>query len=332
MVTSRDVARAAGVSQTTVSRVLRGDLRVRDATRQRVLVALEQVGYRPHAPARAMRTGKSNAVGIVMGRITNPFYPELLLALGRAITSRGKRMVLWLSETPTELTAVEAIRERAIDGVIFTTAHQDSPALHEAASLDLPFVLVNRTIKRFECDQVASDNFAGGGAVARYFKKYQRELAAIIGGLAGVSTNTDRVQGFARTANSVGLSTLSHGHRGGDFTEEYGERAFRALMGLPSAPDAIFCANDLLAFGAINGAMSAGVRVPEDVWIVGYDDTPMSSWRVYSLTTVRQQLSDMAEAAVELLVNRIEDRSSRFRTLRFGSELIIRNSTDNQPS
>lgn len=331
MVTSRDVARAAGVSQTTVSRVLRDSEHVRPATRERVMAALADAGYTPNAHARAMRTGRTGAIGIVMERITNPFYPELLITLADVLAEKGNRIVLWLSEGAAELGAVQAIHEGTVDGIIFTTVRQASGVLKEAIDIGAPFVLVNRTISGLRCDQVASDNFEGGALVARYFAKHDRDQLAVIGGLPGVSTNDERVAGFTRGAAVEGITVKARNTILSDFTQEHGRLAFERLIAGKNPPNAIFCVNDLLAFGALNGARAAGVKIPGDVWLVGYDDTSMSSWQSYDLTTVRQRLEDMARATVELLLDRIDDRGGEPATLRFPSRLIIRGTTDHQP-
>lgn len=331
MVTSRDVARAAGVSQTTVSRVLRDSAHVRPETRERVLAALENVGYRPNAHARAMRTGRVGAIGIVMERITNPFYPELLVALAEVLVEQDQRIVLWLAEGAAESGAVQAIHEGTVDGIIFTTVREGSGALQEAIDMQAPFVLVNRTIDGLHCDQVASDNFEGAAAVARYFANYGRDKLAVIGGLRGVSTNDERYRGFVRGAAEAGLTVRSRNAIMGDFTQDHGYQAFERLMTSKNPPDAIFCVNDLLAFGVLNGARARGIKIPEDLWLVGYDDTTMSSWQSHDLTTVRQRLDDMARAAVELVLDRIEHPEGEPTTLRFPSRLIIRGTTDHQP-
>jgi LacI family transcriptional regulator len=331
MVTSRDVARAAGVSQTTVSRVLRDSDHVRPETRDRVLAALANVGYRPNAHARAMRTGRVGAIGIVMERITNPFYPELLVALAEVLVEQNQRIVLWLAEGAAESGAVQAIHEGTVDGIIFTTVREGSGALQEAIDMQAPFVLVNRTIEGLRCDQVASDNFEGAAAVARYFANYGRDKLAVIGGLRGVSTNDERCSGFVQGASEAGLAVRARNILMGDFTEDHGYQAFKRLMASKNPPNAIFCVNDLLAFGVLNSARALGIKVPEELWLVGYDDTTMSSWQSHDLTTVRQRLDDMARAAVELVLDRIEHPEGEPTTLRFPSRLIIRGSTDRQP-
>lgn len=331
MVTSRDVARVAGVSQATVSRVLQNSVHVKDSTRQRVLAALKDVGYTPNANARAMRTRRTGTIGIVMERVTNPFYPELLETLSRELASANMRMILWLSEGEAELSAVEAIHENRADGVIFTTVREGSTALNEAIETRAPFVLVNRTVEGLTCDQVSSDNFEGARAVGSYFLLHGHKDVAVICGLPGVSTNGDRLNGFLAAVREGGGSLKSHYVVQGDFTHQHGVEAFQRLMALKTPPTAIFCVNDLIALGVLDAARTLGIRIPQDVWIVGYDDIDMASWPSHDLSTVKQRLDDMARAAVELLLERIAEPERAPSFLRFPSQLIIRGSTNCQP-
>src|SRR5215217_6804734 len=167
--TSRDVARHAGVSQSTVSRALAGHASVDDALRERVLAAAGELGYRPNEAARAMRTSRSGNVGVVTARLANPLYPELLQVLSRELSGAGMRMVVWDTDDADGGAAVDAARSGGVDGVIFTTATSGSTRLYRAVTERVPVALVNRTVAGWPCDQVESDNRAGGAAVAAYF-------------------------------------------------------------------------------------------------------------------------------------------------------------------
>jgi LacI family transcriptional regulator len=162
--TSRDIARVAGVSQTTVSGVLSGSELVRPSTRERVLDVLREQGYSPNAIARAMVTGRTATIGVVVANVTNPFYPALLEAIADELERFARRMTLWTSGAASEPAAIEAIGAGLVDGVIFTDAIANSPALHKAIRQHAPIVLVNRSL----CDTVTTDNIGGGRAVARH--------------------------------------------------------------------------------------------------------------------------------------------------------------------
>ena len=331
MVTSRDVARRAGVSQATVSRVIQGRSNVRLATKERVEKALHELGYVPNAMARAMRTQRSGIVGVVVARLTNPFFPQLLDALREALADEGMMMFLWSSDGNGDRAAIAAFKGMSLDSVIFTTAQSDSEVLSEAIELHVPMVLINRSIDWVRCDQVTSDNSSGGASVAEYFVANGHSRVGLVGGDPRTSTGLERSLGFASKMKELGHPLADSMHHTCDFTHEAGMTATQAMLRDPSPPTAIFCANDLLAFGALSAAEVEGVRVPDDLWIVGYDDIDMASWPIFNLTTVRQPTSDMAKSAVAALVERSVDPSRPFRHLRFASELIVRGSTANVP-
>ncbi|MEV6926061.1 LacI family DNA-binding transcriptional regulator [Dactylosporangium sp. NPDC051485] len=327
MVTSRDVAQVAGVSQATVSRVLRDAGPVKAETRTRVLEAAAQIGYQPNALARAMRTRRSGTVGVVVSHLTNPFYPGLIEELSAELGSAGCRMALWTSAGPGQDAALEAIRQGVLDGVLFTAATAKSAALREAMRAGAPAVTLNRAMPGWKCDQVVSDNRVGGQRIARYFAAAGHQRVGYIGGPAAPSTSADREKGFLSGLAAVGLALPEDYRRGGDFTYRRGREAMRELLSLTRPPTAVFCVNDLTALGALDGARSLGRAVPDDVWVVGYDDIAMASWDAFDLTTVRQPTAEMARIAVQLLLARVAEPATAPRRVTMPAELIVRGST-----
>ncbi|KAA5834998.1 LacI family DNA-binding transcriptional regulator [Saccharopolyspora hirsuta] len=327
MVTSRDVAQLAGVSQMTVSRVLQGSDKVAAATRQRVLAAMEEAGYRPHAAARTMRTRRTSTVGVVVADITNPFYPQLLEAVGRALDEAGQRMVLWNAPDPGDSSALLALDEGTVDGLIFTTVTEGSERLADSLRRGDPIVLLHRGLDSLECDQVTTDNLAGGRAVADYLVATGHTRIGFLQGPELTSTARHRERGFRERLAELGRPLAAELTAQGGFAHDLARSAMRELLTRDDPPTAVFCANDLTALGAVDGAVSLGRRVPEDVWVVGYDDIAMTAWDSYDITTVRQPIAEMARAAVHLLLERVEDRSLSPRKKLFPSELVIRSST-----
>ncbi len=326
--TSRDVAALAGVSQTTVSRVLSGSDSVSEATRSRVMAVLEQTGYVPNSAARVMRTRSTGILGVVVGRQSSPYYPQLLDRFSDAITSHGKLMSLWISDGREELGALDAIDRGTVDGVIYTTATRDSRSLWLALRRGAPVVLVNRTLPRVRCDQVSTDNRRGAGALARHLLDGGRRRIGLIGGPRDTSTGREREDGFVSELRRAGRPLEERYRTGGQFSHHDGYRGLRELLEQRPAPDAVFCVNDVIAMGAVDAARALGARVPDDIWIVGFDDLTMAGWESYSLTTVRQPMEEMAELAVEYLLERIEGRApERYRHTRLYGELVVRRST-----
>lgn len=326
MVTSRDVARVAGVSQATVSRVLSDSPKVRPTTRARVIAALGETDYTPNLLARAMRTRRTGAIGVVVARITNPFYPELLAVLGAELAEKGRHMMVWDSELPGEEAAVEAIRQRLVDGVVFTTVTPASTSLREALQRREPAVLINRGVAGLRCDQVVSDNMAGGRTVASYFLDAGHRRLGLIAGPPQTSTASERERGFREVLRARGIPLGATWC--GDFSHDAGRTAMRHFLAQPDPPTAVFCVNDLTAFGALDGARSVGASVPEDVWVVGYDDIPMAAWEAFDLTTVRQPIREMTRLAVRMLLDRIDDPDRPPTQRRLPATLVVRRTTD----
>jgi LacI family transcriptional regulator len=319
------------VSQATVSRVLREDPRVRPETRDRVARVLAETRYQPNAAARAFRTNRSGSVGVVVARLSYQLYPAMLEAIGAQLVRVGQRMIVWDSEHGGDLPASRALRQGIVDGVILTAATQESEFIHDVASPEAPVVLVNRTIDGYPADQVSSDNLAGGRRVAEYLLRNGRRRIALIGGIPRASTIRHREQGFREALAAAGMPLPPHYYqRSETFSHGSGAQAVARLLELGAPPDAIFCVNDVLALGAMDGARARGVRVPEDLWLLGYDDIELASWGAYDLTTVRQPMDAMVTRAIDLLLARIADRARPIQHDCLPNELVIRGSTARQ--
>ena len=330
-VTSHDIARLAQVSQATVSRVLRDDPKVRPATRERVLKVLAETRYEPNAAARAFRAGRADSIGVVVARLSYQLYPAMLEAIGAQLARLGRRMIVWDSDHGGDAPAIRALRQGVVDGVILTAATSESEFLREVPAEGSAVVLLNRIVADYASDQVSSDNLDGGRRVAEYLVACGRKRIALIGGIPRASTIRDREQGFRKALDRLGVGLPPHYYfRSENFTHASGEQAVTRLMELASPPDAIFCVNDVLAMGAMDGARGLGARVPDDLWIVGYDDIEIASWGAYDLTTVRQPMELMVAQAIDLLLARIDQRDAPVRHRCLPNELVIRGSTARQ--
>lgn len=330
--TSHDVARAAGVSQATVSRVLRDDPNVKAATRERVMRALREIGYAPNAAARAFRTNRTGSIGVVVSRLSNQIYIAMLEAAGACLTNAGQRMIVWDSQYGGDSHASQALRQGAVDGVLVMATPADSPLLDEALSPRAPIVFLNRSVEGHPADQVSANNLNGGKQVAEYFLQTARKRIALIGSSQHISTIRDRERGFRDALADAGRPLdPNYYQRPVAFSHADGREAAIRLLELGRPPDAIFCANDVLALGALDGARARRVRVPQDLWIVGYDDIEIASWEGYDLTTVRLPMRQMVIHAVERLLRRVEDRDAPRQHIVFENELVIRGSTAGTP-
>jgi LacI family transcriptional regulator len=276
MITSHDVARLAGVSQPTVSRALRGDPRVSVTTREKVVRAASTLGYVRSEAGRGLVTRASFRVGVVVADLANPFYPHLIAPLHDALGGLGYRTMVF-TERPDSPIAAEQLLDGAIDGVVLATSTVDSPL----------------------------DNELGGRLVAaRVVELGHRRIAGVFGP-ADTSTGRDRELGFRRVLADAGIDLPPELVRRGPFEFETGDTAMTDLLRADPRPTAVFCGNDVIAFGALDAARRAGVAVPDEVSVVGFDDIPMAAWEAFRLTTAGHDLRGLAESAARLLVDRI---------------------------
>lgn len=323
--TSKDIAKIAGVSQSTVSRVLTNDPRVRAETRERVLRVLAEKKYEPNLAARMMRTGHTGVVGVVIARMTNPFHSYLLHTLAAKLTSVGLQTIFWHAEQGADQAAVQAIRQRRVDAMIFTTAAADSIPLAAAVDQGIPVLLVHRAVERLACDQVTGDNWEGGRMVGQYLTR--RSRIGLISGDLNASTIREREMGFRSALASAGVEIADRDCARVDVSHREGREAARRMLDRDDPPDAIFAVNDITAFGVVDAARSLGVRVPDQLWVVGYDDIEMASWEAFNLTTVNEPVQDMVDRGVALLRQRLADSSSEPEKVCLPCTLVPRHST-----
>jgi LacI family transcriptional regulator len=319
--TSHDVARAAGVSQPTVSRALRGDPRVAEATRRRVARAAARLGYVASDRGRSLSTRRSGRVAVVVDDLGNPFYLELLDALHDRLERANTRMLV-LTPHRNDPLRTERLLDGSIDGVVLTTTTLDSRLPAELRARRFPFVLLNRVVDGVEADSCTVDNEAGGAEVARALLRDGHTRIGALFGPPSTSTGRDRERGFRRALADAGADLPDELVRHGPFAFDYGHTGLGEL--LAGSPTAVFCANDVVALGALNAARGLGVAVPDELSIVGFDDISMAGWELIRLTTVRQDLRRMGEIAVELVLDRIADPQRDVRRVVLPPELVWR--------
>ncbi|GAA3967544.1 LacI family DNA-binding transcriptional regulator [Actinomadura viridis] len=302
-ITSRDVARLAGVSQPTVSRALRGDTRVSAETRRRVQEAARALGYVPSEAGRSLSTRSAKRVGVLVTDLTNPFYPHLVAPLHDELERLGYRMMLF-AERSDEAIASERLLDRSIDGVVLTTTGLGSGLPAELHRRGLPFVYLNRE-GTTPADAAVVDNRLGAELAARELVTLGHERVAGIFGPEETSTGREREYGFRLALAEAGIGLPEARVRRGPFEFETGHAALASLLAAEPRPTAVFCGNDVIAIGALDAALRAGIRVPDELTVIGFDDIPMSAWESFRLTTVRHDLNEMAATAARLLVRRI---------------------------
>ncbi|SEW04993.1 LacI family DNA-binding transcriptional regulator [Luteibacter sp. 329MFSha] len=322
--TARDVAEAAGVSISAVSRTFTEGASVSAKTRERVLEAAAALGYRPNQLARSLMTGRTELIGLVSNHFANPTFMEVFDLFTRELQARGLRPLLAnLGEGEDGKAALDMLRQYSVDAVLIATSAPPAGFAASCRAAGLPVLHVFGRAGRSSPVPVATvDNVAGGGLVADAMRERGLRRLAFLGGSAHDASTIDREKGFADAARKLLRQTI----HAGNYTHEHGRLAMHALLDRDDDLDGVFCADDVLAMGAIDACRERGVRVPADVSIVGFDDMPLAAWASYSLTTVRQPIHDMVLHAIDRIVAWMEHPDAVPRSKLFPCELVTRTS------
>lgn len=325
-VTSAQVAERAGVSQSAVSRVFTPGASASPRTAEKVRKAAAELGYRPNALARAVVSGKSRIIGLVVGYLENQFYPDVLERLSNALQERGYHVLIFMAAQTAHNVdqVIEEILDYQVDGIITASVALSSDLSERCRAAGVPMVLFNRAQDDARLSAVTSANTDGGAKVARLLLAGGHDRIAYIGGWEGASTQRDRETGFRAGLAAAGRDL--HARALGNFTMEGARAATRELF-TSDPPDALFVANDHMALAVMDTLrFELGLSVPGDVSVVGYDDVPAAAWPAYDLTTVRQPANRMVAATVEMLLSKIETPAAPPRQVQIDGPLILRGS------
>ena len=326
-VTSFEVAKLAGVSQSAVSRVFTPGASASKKTVEKVRHAAEQLGYRPNVLARAMVSGKSRIIGLVVAYLDNQFYPDILEKLSSALQAEGYHVLVFLAGKNAESIdeIVDEILDFQVEGIITASVALSSGLSERCRKAGVPMVLFNRSQDNPLMSAVTSANIEGGRKVAEFLIQGGHEKIGYIAGWEGASTQRDREAGFVQGLNAAGLKL--HTRELGNFVLEQA-RGATLRMFENDPPDAIFVANDHMAISVMDTLRyDLGRDVPNDVSVVGYDDVPTAAWKAYDLTTVRQPSNRMVSETVRILLNKINNsKSAAPERLEITGPLIVRGS------
>ncbi len=328
--TSRQLAKLIGVSQSTVSRTFSKESTVSPETRKMVIEAAQQLGYRPNAIARILSKHTSDIVGVVTADIHSPFYLEILDRLSQRMQDVGLHPLLFnLPAGADGANQLDVLRQYNIRNVIVISGRISDIAVAKWAEDGRSVILVNREMPHVQVSSVQSDNVGSSRAVADYFYEAGLKRVAYVGGPTGTPTSSMRERAFTQRIAELGM-TLSMVGGGLEYSHEAG---FTAAMDVwKTAPDAIFFASDRLAIGGLFALRDGlSLRIPQDVSLVGFDDIEMARWSGIELSTVRQDADQITKAAMDLLSSAIGGEVDQYRSVSIPCDLILRGTTPAAP-
>lgn len=302
-----DVAKLAGVSQSTVSRVFSSTGKVSPEKRDKILKVAKEIGYKPNAIARSLISSKTNIIGIVMANSSSPFYSCILKNFTNKLQKMGKQVLLFNVSINNGIDEIlTSLYQYRVDGLVVTSALVTSEIVDECLQNEIPIVLFNRYVPGAFASAVCCNNVEAGREIANYLLDKGYKKFAYISGNGNTSTNIDRIKGFKDRLYERGIYDLILEY--GDYSYKSGREAAMRLMSSEVKPDSIFCANDDMAIGAMDMIRyDLNYNIPKDISIIGFDDIPASQYPSYMLTTYRQPIEKMVNATVELLEKRLEN-------------------------
>ncbi len=330
--TLEDIAELAGVSRSTVSRVINEQPNVRDNVRERVLEVVQKTGYHPNAAARALASQRSWTLGLILPHsvsflFSDPYYPQLTKGIAQACNQYNYTLALFLVGTKEDEEKIypRVSRKGLLDGVIVQSGHHgDQWIIGRFVDANTPLVIVGRPFRSDNVSYIDIDNINASYNAVSHLIRLGRRRIGTIAGPANSTVGIDRKEGYFKALVERGREVDESLIIEGDFTEAGGYYAMQQI--LSARPDAVFVASDVMAIGAMRAARDAGLRIPEDISFVGFDDLPVATFSDMQLTTVRQPVVRFGAKAVEVLIDLIENGIDPPRHIIMETELVIRDS------
>ena len=330
MATIKDVALRAGVSVTTVSHVVNDTRHVSAKGRERVELAIRELGYVPNAMARSLKSNTTSTLGMLIPNSSNPYFAEIVRIVEDRCFGAGYTLVLCNTDDEPRRQSVylQVLAERRIDGLIVVSTGDDDSLVTQLQGLRIPTVLVDREIADPSCDLVETAHMQGGLLAVRHLLSLGHKRIACLGGPEGLTPSEQRIEGWRMALAEAGTTPNADALLWrGAFTSQSGYEAMHAILRTEHPPSAVFVCNDLMAIGALRAAHESGVHVPDELSIVGFDDIELSAYTSPPLTTVAQPKERIGALAVDMLLERVSGKRRDARKVVLQPELRVRAST-----
>lgn len=324
--TESDVAKLAGVSQSAVSRAFTPGASVAPATREKIHEAARELGYQPNMMARTLATKRSNIIALAISYLENPFYAQVVLELSQKLRETGRHILLFTTSPDGKADpALENVLSYQVDALILTATTASHELAAQCQAAGVPVVQINRESKLPGISTVRGQNELAGTKIAEFLHSGSHKRYAFIGGTPESGTSKTRENAYTNRLKELGVDEVLV--RYGNYTFEGAANAIRELLSLPEPPDAVFCASDYMAFAVLDVAKREfGLKVPDQLSVVGFDNVPAANRFAWALTTYSQPAAMLVDAAIEIIDTAIENPGRRAQRREVGGELILRGS------
>ncbi|HCM1068008.1 substrate-binding domain-containing protein [Vibrio parahaemolyticus] len=330
MATMKDIAKLAGVSTSTVSHVINKTRFVSEEISERVNNAAKELNYyAPSALARSLKVNRTKTIGMLVTTSTNPFFGEVVKGVERSCYHKGYSLILCNTEGDNERMrqSINTLLQKRVDGLVLMCSSLEGERIDVFERYpDIPVVVMDWGPMLFTSDKIQDNSLRGGYLAAKYLIDCgHTEIGCITGPLIKHQAQM-RYEGYKRAMNEAGLEFNANWIIESDFECEGGYQAFKKMAERGTLPSSIFVSNDMMAMGVINAANELGIKVPDDLSIIGYDDIHIAKFMSPSLTTIHQPKYRLGQAAVETLVRRLDDKSNEAQVVQLEPTLVVRNS------
>ncbi|EKN3600495.1 ribose operon transcriptional repressor RbsR [Yersinia enterocolitica] len=329
MATMKDVARLAGVSTSTVSHVINKNRFVSDPIRDKVLAAIKQLNYAPSALARSLKLNETRTIGMLVTASSNPFYAEVVRGVERSCYERGYSLILCNTEGDIDRMSrsIETLMQKRVDGLLLmcTESHRPSQDILRCYP-SLPIIMMDWAPFEGVNDVIQDNSLLGGEMATSYLIARGYTRIACIAGPQDKTPAKERLQGFRQAMDRAGLPVLPDYEVASDFEFGGGLVAMKQLLALPQPPEAVFTSNDAMAVGVYQALHQAGLSIPQDMAVIGYDDIEIAQYMAPPLTTIHQPKDDLGELAIDTLIHRLNNPEAEPQVLILTPELIERGS------
>ena len=330
MATIKDVAKRAGVSVATVSYVVNGTRNVAPETAERVRAAMEELNYHPNAVAQSLRTRTTHVIGAVVSDISNPFFATLIRGAEDCARENGYSLLICNTseKLENELVYLQLLSRKRVDGMILAPTGKNDELIRDLIARGMQIVFIDRKLEGIEAPAVLSENEEGAYRATQHLIERGHRRIGIVLGLPHVSTTTERLRGYERALTDSGLeidrSLIVYGHS----QVKEGKKACLELLDRKDRPTAVFATNNLMTLGVMMAIHELGLRCPQDVSVVGFDDFEWAAAFEPPLTTVAQDPYRIGEGAIRMLVTNLRNSNHSFSEMRMGVQLIVRGSVE----